>query len=258
MCGRFASFRDAQDLADAFEVAPPDVSDDARLLPPSWNIAPTDPVRIVAEREEDGEIRRTLRVARWGLVPPWAKDPSVGSRMINARAETLVDKPAFRRAAAARRCLVPAEGYYEWQARTATGRSDDPAKRRPTKQPFWIHPADQAIAAFAGLYELWRDPARSTDDPPRLLESVAIVTGAAQGALAAIHDRRPVILAPELWDEWLDPNVTDRERVVDLLRQYPAELVARRVSTRVNRVGEDGPHLVEPVEGDVDSPLDPA
>src|SRR5665811_2322096 len=115
MCGRYASFREAQDLADAFAVAPTDVAEDALLLPPSWNLAPTDPVRIVVEREQDDQVRRSLRVARWGLVPGWAKDPSVGSRMINARVETLTTKPAFRKAAASRRCLVPAEGYFEWQ-----------------------------------------------------------------------------------------------------------------------------------------------
>jgi putative SOS response-associated peptidase YedK len=256
MCGRYASFRDAQDLADAFAVSPPDVADDARLLPASWNLAPTDPVRIVVERAEDSAARRSMRVVRWGLVPPWAKDPSIGSRMINARAETLVDKPAFRKAAAARRCLVPAEGYYEWQTRTSAGRDDDPVGRRPAKQPFWIHRADSGVLAFAGLYELWRDPARDDDDPLRWLVTMAIVTDAAQGALAAIHDRRPVVLRPELWDAWLDPHLTEPDRVADLLRHRPPELVAQPVSPEVNRVGNDGPQLIEPVgEPAADPPL---
>jgi len=255
MCGRYASFRDAQDLADAFAVAPPDVAEDARLLPPSWNVAPTDAVRVVVERapkdapQERAEAVRSLRLARWGLVPGWAKDPSVGARMINARVETVTTKPAFRRAAAARRCLVPAEGYYEWQA-------------RPRKQPFWIHRADGGPLAFAGLYEFWRDPSRADDDPDRWLVTMTIVTGGAptdDPALAAIHDRQPVMLDPARWDAWLDPDLTDLDRVQDLLRRSAGAapgLVATPVSTDVSSVANDGPHLVEPVELDVPVTLD--
>ncbi len=249
MCGRYASFREAQDLADAFAVAPPDVADDARLLPPSWNLAPTDPVRVVVERAHDGEVRRSLRVVRWGLVPGWAKDPSVGSRMINARVETITTKPAFRTAAAARRCLVPAEGYYEWQA--ADGATAGSPRGKQPKQPFWIHPADGGLLAFAGLYEFWRDRSRADDDPLRWLVTMTIVTGGAvtdDPAIAALHDRRPVILTPEAWDAWLDPQVTEPDAVVELLHRAPPRLVARPVSTQVNRVGTDGPELVEPVE----------
>jgi len=269
MCGRYASFREAQDLADAFAVAPPDVAEDARLLPPSWNLAPTDPVRVVVEREDEGEVRRSLRVVRWGLVPGWAKDPSVGSRMINARVETLTTKPAFRKAAASRRCLVPAEGYYEWQEREAASGAGGPAtkgSRKQPKQPFWIHPADGGTLAFAGLYEFWRDRSRADDDPLRWLVTMTIVTGGAvtdDPAIAAIHDRRPVILPPDLWDAWLDPTVTDPGRVQELLHHRPPPLVARPVSTEVNRVGTDGAQLIEPVElpqGDepvqLDLPLD--
>lgn len=251
MCGRYASFREAQDLADAFAVAPPDVADDARLLPPSWNLAPTDPVRVVVERETDGEVHRSLRVVRWGLVPGWAKDPSVGSRMINARVETLTSKPAFRKAAATRRCLVPAEGYYEWQSAEGASTRPDGATGRQPKQPFWIHPADGAVLAFAGLYEFWRDRSRADDDPLRWLVTMTIVTGGAvtdDPAIAAIHDRRPVILPSALWDAWLDPTVTDPDKVQELLRHRPPPLVARPVSTEVNRVGTNGARLVEPVE----------
>ncbi|GEN79580.1 SOS response-associated peptidase [Actinotalea fermentans] len=278
MCGRYASFRDAQDLADAFAVAPPDVAPDAAGLPPSWNVAPTDPVRVVVERapkhagtdtaapegagEHDDAPRRSLRLARWGLVPGWATDPSIGSRMINARVETLDSKPAFRKAVAARRCLVPAEGYFEWQAPPAdappatgpTGR-----RRKPAKQPFWIHPADGGPLAFAGLYEFWRDPTRADDDPERWLVTMTIVTGGAptdDPALAEIHDRQPVILDPSRWDAWLDPHVRDPARVMDLLRRPAPPLVATPVSTEVNSVGNDGPHLVEPVELAVPMTLD--
>lgn len=279
MCGRYASFRDAQDLADAFAVAPPDVADDAGGLPPSWNVAPTDAVRVVVERAprpssagedavggtEDGtddRPRRSLRLARWGLVPGWAKDPSIGARMINARVETLDTKPAFRKALAVRRCLVPAEGYYEWQAPTddappvtgPTGR-----RRKPPKQPFWIHPADDGPLAFAGLYEFWRDPERADDDPLRWLVTMTIVTGGAptdDPALAEIHDRQPVILDRTRWDAWLDPQLTDADRVMDLLRRPAPPLVATPVSTDVNAVGNDGPQLIEPVELDVPMTLD--
>ena len=271
MCGRYASFRDAQDLADEFAVAAPDVAEDARGLPPSWNVAPTDAVRVVVERapkpaagadhagadhadHADDAPRRSLRLARWGLVPGWAKDPSIGARMINARVETLDSKPAFRKALAVRRCLVPAEGYYEWKAAPddappvtgPTGR-----RRKPPKQPFWIHPADDGPLAFAGLYEFWRDPQRADDDPLRWLVTMTVVTGGAptdDPALAEIHDRRPVMLDRARWDAWLDPTLTDTARAVELLRQPAPPLVATPVSTDVNTVGNDGPHLVEPVE----------
>ena len=188
MCGRYASFREAQDLADAFAVSPDGIAEDARLLPPSWNVAPTDPVRVVVEREPHvpseeraagggateaaGSPERSLRLARWGLVPGWAKDPSVGSRMINARVESLAEKPAFRRALVSRRCVVPAEGYFEWK------KPDGSAPPRTPKQPFWIHAEDGSPLAFAGLYEFWRDPARADDDPLRWLVSMTIVTAA--------------------------------------------------------------------------------
>ena len=277
MCGRYASFRDAQDLADEFAVAPPDVAEDARGLPPSWNGAPTDAVRVVVERAprraaagegagttepEDDAPRRSLRLARWGLVPGWAKDPSIGARMINARVETLDTKPAFRKAVATRRCIVPAEGYFEWQAPPddappvtgPTGR-----RRKPPKQPFWIHPADGGPLAFAGLYEFWRDPERADDDPLRWLVTMTIVTGGAptdDPTLAELHDRQPVILDRTRWDAWLDPHLTDPGRVMGLLRRPAPPLVATPVSTDVNAVANNGPHLVEAVELDVPVTLD--
>ncbi|WP_225753881.1 SOS response-associated peptidase [Actinotalea sp. Marseille-Q4924] len=284
MCGRYASFRDALDLADAFDVAPEAVADDARALPPSWNLAPTDPVRVVVEREKrptadaappqtggevpdddgargdaadedapdrDTPVERSLRVVRWGLVPGWAKDPSVGNRMINARVESLVEKPAFRKAVAARRCLVPAEGYFEWQA------PPEGSPKRTPKQPFWIHSPDGAPLAFAGLYEFWRDRSLPDDDPNRWLVTMTIVTGGAptnDPHLSSIHDRRPVILPPEAWDAWLDPHQQDGAAAVALLRTQAPSLVATPVSTAVNRVGTNGPELIEPVEPDAPVP----
>ncbi|MCU1433059.1 MAG: putative response-associated peptidase [Actinotalea sp.] len=254
MCGRYASFREAQDLADAFAVSAEGIAEDVLLLPPSWNVAPTDAVRVVVEREPrptpdepvaSTDPLRSLRLAKWGLVPSWAKDPSVGSRMINARVESLLEKSAFRKAVAVRRCLVPAEGYYEWQKPPA----GSPAKT--PKQPYWIHSRDGSPVAFAGLYEFWRDPTVADDDPHRWLVSMTIVTAGAQThdpALAAIHDRRPVVLDPSVWQEWLDPRRQDPERAVELLGVPAERLVATPVSTAVNKVGTDGPELIEPVD----------
>jgi putative SOS response-associated peptidase YedK len=255
MCGRYASFREAQDLADHFAVA--SIAEDARDLPPSWNVAPTDPVRVVVEREPrraaaEASVgpatlapERSLRLARWGLVPGWAKDPRIGARMINARMESLDDKPAFRKALAVRRCLVPAEGYYEWQA------PPPDAPRGARKQPFWIHDPEGAPLAFAGLYEFWRDPTAADDDPHRWLVTTTVVTGGAptdDPALAAIHDRRPVVLPADRWDAWLDPARTDAQEAVQILHGAPPPLVARAVSTEVNRVGTNGAHLLDPLE----------
>lgn len=248
MCGRFASFRAAQDLADAFGVDPEDVAEDAAGLPPSWNLAPTDPVRIVVERAErtddgPGAVVRSLRLARWGLVPGWAKDPSIGARMINARIETLADKPAFRTALARRRCLVPAEGWFEWTAPPAG------SPNRTPKTPHWIHPSDGGVLAFAGLYEFWRDPSRADDDPHRWLVSTTIVTGGSPAddpVIGPLHDRQPVLLTADRWSAWLDP---DREapEALALLGQAPTGLRADRVSPAVGSVANDGPELVVPV-----------
>lgn len=250
MCGRYASFREDQSIADEFAVAT--VADDVRLLPPSWNVAPTDGVRMVVERADrtTGEITRQLRVARWGLVPSWAKDPSIGARMINARVETLADKPAFAKPFAARRALLPADGYYEWQAAPEPP-AGSPRGRRPPKQPFWIHPQDGSVAALAGLYEFWRDPTKADDDPERWIVSATVVTRAATEAMAPIHDRQPLLLPPEAWSAWLDPAVgaDDARELLDLA---PPELTATPVTTRVNTVVNDGPDLLEPVGPDLE------
>ena len=158
MCGRFVSTTGPQDLASLFGVSSwdPQVS-----LDPSWNVAPTDPVWAVLERldRDTGEIARQLRPLRWGLVPSWAKDPGVGARMINARSETVHEKPAFRKAFTARRCLLPADGYFEWVAIAAA------EGKKAYKQPYYLAPADGTLMAMAGLYEFWRDPTRPDDAP---------------------------------------------------------------------------------------------
>ncbi len=237
MCGRYASFREGQQLADELAVAI--VADDARLLGPSWNVAPTDGVRIVVDRpDQQGEVVRQLRVARWGLVPSWAKDQSIGSRLVNARAESLERSNAFARPFAVRRALLPADGYYEWQRLEAGG-------RRPRKQPFYIHPADGGPLALAGLYEFWRDATKAADDPDRWLVTAVVITRPASPELAHIHDRQPLMLTPDLWDAWLDPAV-GAEGAEPLLGAQPPRLLAQPVTDAVNSVRNNGPELLTP------------
>lgn len=254
MCGRYASFRDAEDIADELAVA--QIADDARLLPASWNVAPTDQVRIVVERPEridgknTGEITRSLQLARWGLVPSWAKSPGVGARMINARSETLLDKPAFAKPLAVRRCLLPADGYYEWRKLAVP--EGAPAGAKVPKQAYWIRPAGGELAALAGLYEFWRDPSKADDDPDRWLVSTTVVTTAAADELERIHDRMPVILPRDVWDAWLDPAV-GAEDAADIVRGEHVPLTTVPVRSRVGSVRNDDPGLIEPDP----EPLDP-
>ncbi|PFG33698.1 SOS response-associated peptidase [Sanguibacter antarcticus] len=245
MCGRYASFRQAQDLADAFAVRGgiQDVlavfDDEVAAVPASWNVAPTDPVRIVVERAApEGAPVRSLKVARWGLVPSWSTDARGGARMINARSESLLEKPAFRRAAASRRCIVPADGYFEW-------RRPDPAAPR-LKRPCYVHPTDGGVLALAGLYEFWRDRSRADDDPARWLVTTTIITAPASGALAELHDRRPVALDRGVRDGWLDPAV-GAEEAVALLDTPAPDQSFYEVATTVNRVGTQGPGLLDPL-----------
>lgn len=225
MCGRYASSRDARDLAGAFEVeGPPE-----QVLPPSWNVAPTDPVYAVVQR--DGG--RQLRVLRWGLVPSWSKDAKGAARMINARRETLTTKPAFRSAYARRRCLIPADGYYEWQ-RDGT-----------RKQPWFLTPRDGAPLAMAGLYEVWSPPGRDGADATERLWTCTIITTDAADELGHIHDRTPLLVPRERWDRWLDRSVDDPGEDL-LVPGTPGVLDAWPVSTAVGNVRVDGPELVAP------------
>lgn len=248
MCGRFASFRDAQELADAFDIDPDAVAAEAAAVAASWNVAPTDPVRVVVQRRprhSPGPSRRSLQVARWGLVPSWAKERSIGPRMINARSETLADKPAFRAALRARRCLVPAEGWYEWHRpdRSARGRAG-------TKQAYWIRPDDPSPLALAGLFETWRDPARADDDPERWLVTTTVVTADAteDPVLGPVHARRPVALPAQVWDRWLDPDLQDPREALAVLGTPGPACRPVQVSPAVGSVANDGPGLVEPLE----------
>lgn len=222
MCGRYADFLADQDVADAFSLALD--AGDARLLPPSFNVAPTQLVRIIRAAQDAA----TLDVARWGLVPSWAKDPAIGSRMINARVETVAEKPSFRTAFAKRRCIVPASGYYEWQT-DASG-----------KRPFYIHPADGAPLAFAGLVEAWR---ASGDD--EWLITCAIVTTAARGQMRTIHDRQPVMMRDDAWRTWLDP-ASAKEDLLDAALADAPDLAWHEVDKAVGTVRNNSPGLVEP------------
>ncbi len=229
VCGRFVSTSSTADLAAHFGTAPPPDVD----LGERWNVAPTDDVWAV---RVDGGDRR-LEAFHWGLVPWWAEDPKVGSRMINARAETVATKGAFKAAFASRRVLVPADGFYEWGPKPASGRR---------KQAWYVHRPDDAPYAFAGLWESWRD--RRTDGTDRL-RSTTIVTTAANGPMSEIHDRMPVILPRSAWDEWLDPDDDDTDALARLLVPAPAEVtVLRPIGPEVGNVRNDGPGLVERAE----------
>lgn len=243
MCGRYASSRRSEDLLEEFDVWESRV---AAPLPADFNVAPTKEVYAVLERppapETADEPERQLRVLTWGLVPSWAKDPSIGSRMINARSETLVEKPAFRRAFAARRCLLPADGYFEWYATSATTKAG-----KPVKQPFFIRPRDGGVLAMAGLYEIWRDPTRADDDPQRFRWTCTVITTAAEDSLGHIHDRMPLMVTAEHRDRWLDPRLSGGELLDLLSPAAPGVLEAFPVSTAVNNVRNNGPELLAPL-----------
>jgi putative SOS response-associated peptidase YedK len=245
MCGRYASSRRPEDLVEEFEIDKVEVTES---LQADYNVAPTKPVYAVLERaprEEDPATgpERQLRSLTWGLVPFWAKDPSIGNKMINARMETVHEKPAFRRAFTSRRCLLPADGYFEWYPtvqRTKAG--------RPLKQPFFIHPHDGGVLAMAGLYEIWRDPTRDEDDPARFRWTCTVLTTRAEDSVGHIHDRKPLLVEPARYDAWLDPahgDVDDLKRL--LVPAAPGRLEAYPVSTAVNNVRNNGPELLDPL-----------
>ena len=247
MCGRYASSRRPEDLIEEFEVVENRVP---APLPPDYNVAPTKEVYAVVERPPSGEssdaqrpvAQRQLRVVRWGLVPSWAKDPAIGNRMINARMETVAEKPAFKRPFAKRRCLLPADGYFEWyptEEKTKAG--------KPRKQPFFIRPKDGSSLAMAGLYEIWRDPTRAEDDPERFRWTCTVITTQAEDELGKIHDRMPLMVEPERWSQWLDPTQEQRSLLDLLVPASPGRLEAYPVSTEVSNVRNNGPQLLDPL-----------
>lgn len=225
MCGRFSLNQTGEALAKAFDLktVPP--------VAPRYNIAPTQPIATVVATAEDPDPH--FHLLQWGLIPSWAKDPAIGSRMINARAETVAEKPSFRAAFKRRRCLVLADGFYEWQLQTNS----------KTKQPHYIFLKDHRPFAFAGLWEHWADPTSGGE-----LQTCTIVTTAANELMEPIHDRMPVILPPEDYAAWLDPSYYDPQALQAMLRPYEAEAMDRYpVATVVNKPQNDGPDCVAPL-----------
>jgi putative SOS response-associated peptidase YedK len=226
MCGRYTVGLSVDELAEAFDApAAPDLD----LGLPRWNVAPTQDAPALVRGPEG----RRLGGLRWGLVPFWADDPSMGNRLINARSETAHEKPAFRAAFRRRRCLLPADGFYEWQRPEDSG----------PKTPWWIHGAAGAPLTFAGLWERWEDP----DDEEELL-TFTILTTRASPWMESIHGRMPVIVPPESRDTWMatEASVDDLRELLEPAPDHA--LTGHPVSTRVNSPSNDGPELVEPVE----------
>jgi putative SOS response-associated peptidase YedK len=268
MCGRFVSARKRLELLEEFAVERDRVVEDRN---PDYNVAPTKRIYAVLDRSERAEHSdrpekgggtaggdtaggtagggtadgdkplRELRLVRWGLVPSWAKESKGGASLINARAETVAVKPSFRSAFKNRRCIIPADGYYEWQ----TGAD------KKVKQPFYIYRTDKGILCFAGIYELWRDGSVPPDHEDAWLWTASIITTDATDEIGRIHDRTPMVLAPESWEDWLDPANNDRELLLAMMQPATSSgsggLTSHPVSTAVNSVRNNGPDLIDPL-----------
>ncbi len=238
MCGRFVSAGSPDRVAAYFDtVLPTEVV--AESLGENYNVAPTQDVYAVVGNG-DGTAR--LDAFHWGLVPSWAKDRKIGSKMINARAETLAEKPSFKSLFRSKRCIVPMDGFYEWKAGTEGGPVN--AKGKLLKQPMFIHRADGEPLAVAGLWTRWKDP----DDPEgRFLHSATVITTAANATMMPVHDRMPVILPASRWATWLDPENGDLDALSPLLVGCDDDiLVMHEVSTDVNNVRNNRAELVQP------------
>lgn len=221
MCGRFTSKAKPEQVEKEFKIGKLNPS----IFEPRYNIAPSQIIPAVLESEG----KRIINGLRWGLIPSWAKDDSIGNKLINARAETLSEKPSFRNAFRSRRCIIPASGFYEWQKK-GTG----------AKQPFYFYLKDKEVFGFAGLFEEWLDK-----ESGELIESCTIITTEANEVLEPVHDRMPVILKPTDYDQWLDEKEKDTDRLQRLLVPYPAdEMSSHTVSRAVNSPSEDSPELI--------------
>ena len=224
MCGRFTNWANPEQIGGEFKVG----KKNPDLYRARYNIAPTQMIEVVFAPENE----RLLSELKWGLVPSWAKDPDIGNRMINARAETLTEKPSFRDAFKKRRCIIPASGFYEWRK-----------KGSGAKQPFYFYLREKEVFGFAGLWEEWVD--KRTGD---VLETCTIITTAANDVLKPVHDRMPVILKAADYDQWLDSKENNTERLQKLLAPYPAdEMSSHAVGTGVNIPESDSAELIEPL-----------
>ena len=219
MCGRFVLTVSDDKIAQLFEV------DAVPKLPARYNIAPTQPVLGI---REDADGHREAALLQWGLIPHWSKDVAISARMINARGETVADKPSFRTPFKRRRCILPANGFYEWQ------------KREGGKQPYYIHMADDEPFGMAGLWDVW------SKGEETYIESCTIITTSANEVVRPLHDRMPVILDPEDWDLWLDVTIQDANRLLTLIEPYTSEaMTARAVSRHVNNPRNDDPECIK-------------
>ena len=221
MCGRFTQQRPTAELAAMFDAEPP-----TEELLPTYNLAPTDEAAVVVERGD----RRAIRAYRWGLIPSWAKDEKIAAKLFNARAETLATSGAFRESFRRRRCIVPADAFYEWQ------------RQGGARQPFLIRRRDEAPLALAGLWSGWHHP-----ETEQVIRTFTIVTTTANRTLAGVHDRMPVILSPDHWGRWLDPEMQEMGELTALLEPAADDaLVLYPVRPLVNNVRNNGPELIEP------------
>ncbi|MEV6777801.1 SOS response-associated peptidase [Streptomyces syringium] len=273
MCGRYAASRRPEDLVGLFGV---EKWEPTETLAPDWNVAPTKSVHAVLMRPvKDAADRRPvrqLRALRWGLVPSWAKSPEGAAKMINARAETVHEKPSFRRAFESRRCLLPADGYFEWVTGAGERELEEKGrKKRSRKQPYFVTPADGSVMALAGIYEFWRDPALPGDHPQAWWVTCSVITTEAEPepfapggpqeetgprSLAEIHPRMPLVLPPDRWDAWLDPARTDPAELRSLLAPPSAGLLrAYPVATAVSDVRNNGPELLTELEAPEETTL---
>ena len=230
MCGRFTSTAPPDQIAAYFDAEAPEAA-----LDPSYNVAPTNDIYTVVVEADT----RRLVPTHWGLVPFWAKDPKIGSKMINARAETLLEKNAYKSAFRKKRCVIPVDGFYEWAV--------VPGEKR--KQPYYLYRADGEPLAFAGLWATWRPKdAEGETIEDEGLRSCTIITTSANDTIAPIHDRMSVVLPPDAWEPWLDPTVDDMDLLQSFLVPAPNELITmHKVSTEVNSVRNKGAELVEPL-----------
>lgn len=247
MCGRYSAGQlSLPNLAEQFKADPGETEDR-----PNWNVTPTSQVLVVTsalegdggENGDGNEATRRLRRLRWGLVPGWAKDLAVGNKMINVRAESVADKPTFKRLLASRRCILPADGFYEWQ-----DLGPDPeakGRKKSRKQPFYVTTKDGSPLALAGLWAV-----NSHADPEGPVETCTIITTSANRLMSSIHHRMPVLLPPETWDTWLDPELKDVDKLAALLVPAPDDMLQLwPVDPAVSSSRSNGPELTRPLEG---------